>query len=220
MKENPSQDFVDAVKAMSEEIEEKYNESRSVATENLFSYEIPLNPIEGSQYALIYWNNETDAGLIVQEYRIIIPFSLTTMELILIIAGSISIPLIGIVAVSGVKSSRRKKEAIRRKIFNKYQDVSNLDHIIIADKKSGLDIYDESISGQGMQATLITGFLQAITSFGIELTNSEKESQTIKLEYQNSKILMSEFKNLRTTLIMKENPSQDFVDVKPQRFKN
>jgi len=190
----------------------QYNETRAVAAENVFEYEIPYNPIEGAHYAIVYWNNQTDAGVIIQQYDIIVPFSLTTLELILIIAGSISLPLFVVVSISGVKSYRRKKEAARQKILNKYQDVLHLDHVIIADKKSGLDIYDESISGKGMQATLITGFLQAIRSFGIELTNSDKESQTIKLEYQNSKILMSEFKNLRTTLIMTENPSQDFVD--------
>jgi hypothetical protein len=122
------------------------------------------------------------------------------------------LPLLGFATVSSVRRSRRKKEEIRQKILNKFQDVSHLEHIIIADKKTGLDIYDESISGKGISASLITGFLEAIRSFGIELTNSEHESQTIKLEYKDSKILMSEFKNLRTTLIMSETPSQDFVN--------
>ncbi|MBN2156860.1 MAG: hypothetical protein JW776_12525 [Candidatus Lokiarchaeota archaeon] len=189
-----------------------YNETRVTAIQNLFNYEISNNPIEGRYYALIYWNNHTDAGLVVQEYNIIIPFSFTKTELVLIVTGSISLPIVGVLTVQSIKSSRRKKEAVRQKIYNKYQDVLNLEHIIIADKRTGLDIYDESISGKGISASLITGFLQAIRSFGIELTNSDRESQTIKLEYQNSKIIMAEFKNLRTTLIMKDAPSQDFVD--------
>ena len=189
-----------------------YSDNISVSSENEFSYQIPTNPVEDSYYAYIFWNNQTHAGLYIQEYDIYVPFKLTTQQLIAIIAGSIMLPLAGFVTVSAVRKSNRKKEAARQKILNKYQDVLHLEHIIIADKKSGLDIYDESISGKGVQATLVTGFLEAIRSFGIELTNSDKESQTIKLEYQNSKILMSEFKNIRTTLIMTENPSQDFVD--------
>ena len=191
---------------------EKFNRTISVALENSFSYEIPYGLIEGSYYALIYWNNQTDAGLAIQQYNIIVPFTLTRIELILTIIGSLSLPLIGIISYQSVKRTKRKKDAIRQEIINKYQDVLNLEHIIIADKKSGLDIYDQSITGKGLEASLITGFLEAIRSFGIELTNSDRESQTIKLEYHNSKIVMSEFKNLRITLIMKEIPSQDFLD--------
>lgn len=90
-------------------------------------------------------------------------------------------------------------------------DALNLDYFIVSDKNSGLNIFDEIITESGMDSSLISGFLQAIRGFGIELTKSTEESQTIKLEYQDSKILMSEYKNVRIVLIMKENPSPDFL---------
>jgi hypothetical protein len=62
-----------------------------------------------------------------------------------------------------------------------------------------------------VNAVLISGFLQAIHSFGIELIKLEDRSQTIKLEYQDSIILMSEFLNIRLIFIMKENPSNMFL---------
>jgi hypothetical protein len=59
---------------------------------------------------------------------------------------------------------------------------------------------------------LVSGFLNAIRSFGIELTGSSEQSQVIKLEYQDSKIIMSEYKQFRVILIMKETPSNEFLE--------
>jgi hypothetical protein len=58
---------------------------------------------------------------------------------------------------------------------------------------------------------MISGFLQAIHSFGIELIKVEDSSQTIKLEYKDSIIIMTEFVNIRLILIMKEHPSSNFL---------
>ncbi|MEJ2294579.1 MAG: hypothetical protein P8Y23_07385, partial [Candidatus Lokiarchaeota archaeon] len=59
---------------------------------------------------------------------------------------------------------------------------------------------------------LVSGFLSAIRSFGIELTNTEGTTQTIKLEYKDSKILMSEYKDFRIVLIMNDIPSPAFFE--------
>ena len=91
-------------------------------------------------------------------------------------------------------------------------DVLNLDFIMISQKASGLNIYEQVISGEKRDATLISGFLQAIRAFGIDLTGSEEQSQSIKLEYQKSRILMSEFKDFRIINIFKDSPSKDFKD--------
>ena len=90
-------------------------------------------------------------------------------------------------------------------------DALNIDYFIVSEKKSGLCLYDQIISGTEMDSTIISGFLQAIHTFGIELMKVEDRSQTIKLEYQNSIILMSEFVNLRLILMMKESPSRFFL---------
>jgi hypothetical protein len=83
---------------------------------------------------------------------------------------------------------------------------------MVSEKKSSLNVYEQTFSAKTIDTTLISGFLSAIRSFGIELTNVEDSTQTIKLEYKNSKILMSEFKDFRIVLIMNENPSALFLE--------
>ena len=111
-----------------------------------------------------------------------------------------------------IKRSKRIHQEYRQQIYNKYMDVLNLEYFIVIEKQTGLNIYEQILAGKDIDASLITGFLEAIRSFGIELTDANEQSQTIKLEYHKSKIIMSEFKDFRILLIMKENPSQDFLD--------
>ena len=180
--------------------------------EILFSYIIPSNSRKGSYIVKMYWNNATDAGVQTQVFTIVIPFVLDPM-LIVIIVGSIAIVSIAVFTTYKVINNlKRKHEAYREAIFNKYIDVLNLEYFIIIHKKSGLNVYEQILASKTIDPSLISGFLEAIRTFGIELTSADKQSQTIKLDYQQSKILMSEFKSFRILLIMKENPSHDFLE--------
>ena len=176
-----------------------------------FTHTLPSKLDEGMYKAYVFWNNATFAGVTTQMFSITMPF---VLDPILVISITIIVIAIGITSFSTFKVAKRNKrihEEHRQSIFNKYMDILNLDYLIIVEKGTGVNIYDQILAGKSMNATLISGFLQAIQSFGIDLTGSDEYSQIIKLEYQNSKILMSEFKNYRLTLIMKENPSQDFL---------
>ena len=75
-----------------------------------------------------------------------------------------------------------------------------------------MTVYEQPFAGKDLDSSLISGFLQAIRSFGIEITDADEQSRSIKLDYQKSKILMSDFKNTRLIILMEENPSQDFLD--------
>ena len=134
------------------------------------------------------------------------------MIIIIIVVGIVIISITAFTSYKLVKRSRRIREEYRKRIFNKYMDVMNLDYFIISEKESGLTIFDQLYAGKDIDSSLISGFLQAIRRFGIELTNAEEQSQTIKLDYMNLKILMSEFKNFRILLLMKDNPSQEFLE--------
>ncbi|MFX1388334.1 MAG: hypothetical protein ACFE9M_14040 [Promethearchaeota archaeon] len=178
----------------------------------IFLYDIPSNPYGGKWKGYIYWNNISDAGLKIQELTISIPFTLDpqlvfniVLITILSFVGSISSYQIG-------KRYKRVRAQHRQKIFDNYMDVLNLNYIIVAEKNSGLNIYEQVITGSKVDLALITGFLDAIRTFEIELSGSEDQSQTIKLEYHRSKILISEFKNIRIITIMKENPSKGFIN--------
>ena len=55
---------------------------------------------------------------------------------------------------------------------------------MVTDKRSGLNVYTQNFIEKEIDAALISGFLQAIHSFGIELIKVEDQSQIIKLEYK------------------------------------
>ncbi len=177
-----------------------------------FSYQLPSNPLKGIYKGYIIWNNATDAGIQIQEFQITVPFTLDPMIIVTIVVGSIVGIAVSIGTYQVYKREKAKKEKHRQKIYNKYMDILNLQYILIIDKKSGLEVYQQKFAGKEMNATLVSGFLEAMRSFGIELTNTQELAQTIKLDFQKSKILMSEFKNFRLILIMSEDPSVDFLE--------
>ncbi|MBA7544162.1 hypothetical protein ES705_36510 [subsurface metagenome] len=195
---------------------EEYRETIEITdpttSQIVLSYTLSSNPNEGTYWAYIYWFDGENAGIKSQDFQINIPFVLDPIYIVLIVVGSIIVAGASFTSYKLIKRSKRIHQEYRKKIYNKYMDVLNLDYFIIIEKRTGLNIYEKILAGKDMDASLITGFLEAIRSFGIELTGANEQSQTIKLEYQQSKIIMSEFKNFRILLIMKENPSQDFLD--------
>jgi hypothetical protein len=201
---------------------EDYRESIENTEDNLlFTHQVPLNPFEGKWKIFIIWNDDTDAGMKVMDIQInnisedndVSPIT-TGIDPKYIIWSILIFTISSLVSGTGfqiTKRYKRKKEERRLKIFNKYMDILNLEYIIITEKNSGINIYEQVLTGKNIDASLISGFLQAIQTFGIELSDSNEQSQTIKLEYQDSIILMSEFKGFRIISIMKEHPSQDFI---------
>lgn len=192
---------------------EEYQEVKGISFgETIFSYIIPSNPHEGKWTGYIFWNNNSDAGVQVQEFSISIPFTLDP-QLVFNIILIVILSLVG--SISSYQIGKRYKKAHaqhRQEIFDNYMDVLNLNYIIVTEKISGLNVYEQIIAGNKVDLVLISGFLEAIRIFEIELSGSEEQSQTIKLEYHRSKILISEFKNFRIITIMKENPSNNFIN--------
>lgn len=178
-----------------------------------FNYTIPENSYTGDGAVTVLWHNGTDAGIESATYTIITPGQSETIvavgtAMIIIGAGF----TIGLPSYTHVKRVRRRIEAGRLSIINKARDLFNLNYIIVLDKHSGVDLYEHSFGEFKLDPTLISGFLSAVSSFGLELTSTNEESQIVKLEYKNSKILMSEYKNFRITVIMKDSPSSNMVE--------
>lgn len=194
----------------------KYQIVRQIPLQsNTFSYPIPNNAIEGNYIAYVFWNNKTDVGVQSQVFFISanLPQTVPQDFTIFLIIGSIIIggAVIGYssyVVVKKVESNRRNKLQI---ILEQCNDVMNLKYVIILDTKTGIDLYSQSFEEKELDPTLISGFLQAIHNFGVEVIDGAKESRTVKVEYKNSIILMSEFINLRLIVIMKSNPSKNFL---------
>ncbi|MFX1494601.1 MAG: hypothetical protein ACFFBZ_10000 [Promethearchaeota archaeon] len=179
---------------------------------NLFNYTFDTHPIEGEYHAYVYFFDGVNAGVETATLIMTIPFTIDPLTLFLIILASIIGISLTLSIVVVAKKHKRKIDAYKEEIFNKYMDILNLNYIMVSEKKSSLNVYEQVFIKQKLDPTLISGFLSAIHSFGIELTNSDEKTQTIKLEYKNSKVLMSEFKDFRIIIIMNELPSQKFLD--------
>ncbi len=182
------------------------------AETNLFSYTFDTHPLEGEYHAYVYFFDGTNAGLETATFIITVPFIIDPITLFLIILASVVGISVTTSIVVVVKKHKRKVEAYKEEIFNKCMDIININYIMVSEKKSSLNVYEQVFTTQKLDPTLISGFLSAIHSFGIELTNTDEKTQTIKLEYKNSKVLMSEFKDFRIVIIMNELPSQKFLD--------
>ncbi|MFW9928505.1 MAG: hypothetical protein ACFFD1_03855 [Candidatus Thorarchaeota archaeon] len=176
---------------------------------NLFSYHIPANAKEGEYHAYVYFFDGFNAGLEVASFNIRIPF-IITFFIILISSAA------GITAIASsyvvIKKYKKKKEARKNAIRDKFNDILSLNHVMISERKTSLNVYEQTFIAKKIDTGLVSGFLSAIRSFGIELTNTEDTTQTIKLEYKDSKILMSEFKDFRIVLIMSDIPSSSFFE--------
>ncbi|MHA2397812.1 MAG: hypothetical protein ACXADU_02850 [Promethearchaeota archaeon] len=195
--------------------EEHYEVKPVLLAETHFNYTIPTYPVEGEWTAKIYWNNSTAAGFQNKQFQvdvIVIPFTLPLWLIILIVVGvSAGLSVISVVSYRSYKKMSAKRIEKEQKTTSECIDALNLDYMMVTDKKSGLNVYTQNFSGREIDAELISGFLQAIHTFGIELMRVEDRSQTIRLEYRGSIILMSEFVNLRLMLLMKESPSRFFL---------
>ncbi len=194
-----------------------------------FEYKFSSNPFSGEWNAYVLWNNQSDVGLQVLSLQVNVVAAGdgssggggggTTVvtgidpQLIFMVILYVAIAsLAGLSSYKMVKRHKKNKAEHREKVFNKYMDLLNLDYLMIIDKKTGLSVYDQILAGKERDSSLISGFLEAIRTFGIDLTGSEEESQTISLNYQNMNVIMNDFKNFRILNIMKESPSQDFLD--------
>jgi len=178
-----------------------------ISGDYIFDFTIPNNAYAGEWKIYTYWNNNSHAGVISQEFDVFVPFRIDPQVIINIL---ITIAIILIVIISTyqtLKITKKHYDDKKARLLNTVSDILNLKYFMIAEKSTGLNIYDKKIGKGRKDAMLISGYLDAISKFEIALTNSEKRSQSIKLEYQKSKILMSEFKTFRIILIMKTNPS-------------
>ncbi|MFW9874567.1 MAG: hypothetical protein ACFFG0_15790, partial [Candidatus Thorarchaeota archaeon] len=199
----------------------KYNQKIMIPTQdNLFSYTIPENITEGNYTAYIYWYNQTDAGVVSEIFSL--SLSITDENLskddipiifvvgIILIGGSV-IGASSYAVINKIKKVQTKHRDKLRLILERCSDIMNVEYIIVLDKKSGIDVYSETFGEKEIDATLISGFLQAIQNFGSEVLGRAKESRTFKVEYQKYIIIMTEFVYLRLIVIMKENPSRNFL---------
>ncbi|MFX0178019.1 MAG: hypothetical protein ACFE85_17515, partial [Candidatus Hodarchaeota archaeon] len=191
------------------------NEKAVTSSTEVLNYLIRSDANEGIWKAYVYWFNSTDAGFNLITFEVNIPIFTPPPDPFLII---FLISLGGVITggtygtYSFYKLRKMKEEQKKQLLIRKFKDLINLEYIIVTDKVSSLDLFSQSFKKKILDLTLVSAFLNAIRSFGIEITGSSEQSQVIKLEYQDSKIIMSEYKKFRLIFIMKETPSNEFLE--------
>ncbi|MHA1231295.1 MAG: hypothetical protein ACTSPQ_11675, partial [Candidatus Helarchaeota archaeon] len=87
----------------------------------------------------------------------------------------IIIIVVGIVVVSGyiIKKYREKEQIEMKKVMTSFNDVINIQYLIVIHKGMGADIFQYSM-GVEVDPTLLAGFIQAVKQFSSELTRKEE----------------------------------------------
>jgi len=190
------------------------NQTITYPSETTFSYNLSLSDLDGIYNAYVFWFSNTGINAGVQSQIFEISFNQSTPPptpefpwLFIIILGAIAVGLVSFVAYKRINSNRRTK---LEKFLNKCTDISNINDIIVIDSKSGIDVFSQSFGGRKLDTSLISGFLQAISNFGMTISEAAKESRTLNIEYKDSIVMQTEFVNLKLIVTLKENPSSNF----------
>lgn len=108
-----------------------------------------------------------------------------------------------------IPKRRRYRESLRL-MYQTMADVENIQYILILTKE-GVPLFSKSMSEVPIDETLVSGFLSAISSFGVEIGGKMEAGNGGFLEelaYQQFKIILSEGKFARTALLLLKRPSQ------------
>jgi hypothetical protein len=138
--------------------------------------------------------------------------------MILIIIGVMAIGTY--VIVKRLMFKRNMKEWKRKtEIFS---DVLAIDLILVIHKEIGVALLKQNFTTEEIDGDMISGFLQAITSFKYEIKdrNQEKaERESILLDYRDYKILLEDGEYIRCALVLNSEPSEN-LESSQQEFIN
>lgn len=118
------------------------------------------------------------------------------------LAGALADGVFKRAEITAVVTTRRVLPAW---ITKKIEAAKNLQYILIIHKLSGACLFSYSCSELGFDPDLVSGFLQAISSFGSEV--SAKETGLEEIRYQGFVVALSEGELVRSAFICNESPS-------------
>ncbi|MFX1366622.1 MAG: hypothetical protein ACFFCE_16790 [Promethearchaeota archaeon] len=125
--------------------------------------------------------------------------------------------------VFNVDSDERRIKVEQDLIWRKFSDVLNIRHIIIIDKESGLALLNYPVSGEEINADLLSGFIQANITFSESHKESNKSVYSAKdhkfyeFQYQNFNILLKDGETIRLCLML-DNKASEFIRTKVSHF--
>jgi hypothetical protein len=125
-----------------------------------------------------------------------------------------------------IRPRQRKRHAEYAGLMDRFEDARNILLLMVINRESGTEIYSKALGGVPVDPTLVSGFLQALTSFSQEILTEERatklsgsrgkakktlfpEVQT--LAFHHFKIIMQDGPNLRVALLLLKAPSKKVV---------
>jgi hypothetical protein len=114
-----------------------------------------------------------------------------------------------------IRPKQRLHHQQLKAISDTFIDVAKITRLLVLEKKTGLCLYDPFVD-DSMDANLMAGFLQAISSFGNDLAETpvmeEKElklSSLRELSYEGFNILVQDGEFVRSALVLSGPSSED-----------
>ncbi len=129
--------------------------------------------------------------------------------------------LINLTDIKEDDTEERRQEMTYIYIQRKYLDVLNIRHIIVL-SKGGLPGFNMAVGDYPIDATLLSGFIQANVLFSSEgLTESDEddkfynleESRFYEFQYKHFNILLREGNNCRVCLILNETAADSLREL-------
>ncbi|TFG27458.1 MAG: hypothetical protein EU532_07360 [Promethearchaeota archaeon] len=124
--------------------------------------------------------------------------------------------LMDIIEVTEQQSQQKRKEILYKHIWRKYQDISTIRHLIVL-TKAGLPAFNMAIGDLPIDATLLSGFIQANISFSSEeltlLDRINPEKKYYEFEYKNFHLLLCIGKLCKICLILDKKPSNSLKEL-------
>ena len=110
-----------------------------------------------------------------------------------------------------VDSYERRLQMERELIWRKFLDVLNIRHVIIIDKESGLTLLNYAVSGEEIDADLLSGFIQANITFSEshKVSYNKKNHKFYEFQYQNFNILLRNGEYIRLCLMLDHKASDN-----------
>ncbi len=116
------------------------------------------------------------------------------------------------IRIMEMDSDEKRLQMYQDQIWQEYLNVLNLKHIILMDNASGLPIINYPVSNVGIDAELLSGFIQANITFsessGVVKRDSLIDFQFYEFQYENFYILLKNGEWSRACLILDHKQSK------------
>ncbi len=175
-----------------------------------FVLEIDSQSIPPGDYEITIYIYDQDNNLFAQQQVTLTLAAEPIPPWLYAIIGAALLAIIMLVALGYYFKVHKPKQIFKnQELMDKYQkylDAQNLQHLILIEKNSGLRI-DSKTYGKETEVNddLIAGFLQAISSFGTEISGVDTAMENIK--YKGSKLLLEVGDYTDSCFVLKDEES-------------